>query len=255
MLTSPALTDAPGVAHAFFTRQDGVSGGIYRSLNCGFGSGDDPARVAANRARAMERLGLPAPALVTVHQVHSPDVVTVETPWAPAAAPKADALVTTRPGVALGILTADCAPILLVDAEARVAGAAHAGWRGAVTGVAEATVAAMERLGARRGRIRAAIGPCIGADSYEVGAEFPAPFLAQNPAAERHFSPGRRPGKLQFDLSGYVADRLGRLGLGAVDRLDRDTCTEEERFFSYRRACLRGEPDYGRFLSAVALAP
>jgi YfiH family protein len=253
MITARALTDSTRLRHGFFTRKGGVSEGIYSSLNCGLGSGDDPAKVGENRARAMALLELPAPALATVYQHHSADVVRVETPWAQAARPKADAMVTVRPGVALGIGTADCAPVLLADVSAGVIGAAHAGWRGAVGGVLEATVKAMTELGAEPARIHAAIGPTIGQGSYEVGPEFPAPFLAQDPGNARFFIPSKRTGHFMFDLPGYVAARLRRLGLGAVEDLARDTCAEADTFFSYRRTTLAGEKDYGRGLSAIAL--
>ncbi|MGE0744072.1 MAG: peptidoglycan editing factor PgeF [Rhodospirillales bacterium] len=254
MLRLAVLDGAPGVRHAFFTRDGGVSGGIYASLNCGFGSGDRREDVAENRARALRRLDPDAGGLVTAHQVHSADAVTVTAPWKPGEAPRADAMVTDRPGVALGILTADCAPVLFADAGAGVIGAAHAGWRGALTGVLEATVAAMEGLGADRSRIRAAIGPCIGRASYEVGPEFPAPFLAADADAATLFDPSPRPGHHRFDLEGYAWRRLVRLGLAAVDAAGRDTCAEDAAFFSYRRTCLNGGRDYGRGLSAIVLA-
>jgi hypothetical protein len=254
MITAKTLMDSTRLRHGFFTRKGGVSEGIYSSLNCGLGSGDDPAKVGENRARAMALLELPAPALATVYQHHSADVVRVETPSPQAARPKADAMVTVRPGVALGIGTADCAPVLFADAAAGVIGAAHAGWRGAVGGVLEATVKAMTELGAEPARIHAAIGPTIGQASYEVGPEFPAPFLAQDPANARFFIPAKRRGHFMFDLPGYVAARLRRLGLGAVEDLARDTCAEADAFFSYRRTTLLGEKDYGRGLSAIALA-
>ena len=209
--------------------------------------------VEANRARAMALLDLPADALVTVHQIHSPDVSVVERPWSRAENPKADALVTDRPGVALGILTADCVPILFADTEAGVIGAAHSGWKGTRDGVSEATVAAMERLGARRSRIHAAIGPAIQQKSYEVGPEFPERFTSLDAATERFFIPSSRAGHFMFDLPGLVAARLAALGLGSVERSPHDTAAEGELFFSYRRAILQGEPDYGRGLSAIAL--
>lgn len=242
-----------GVRHAFFTREGGASRGLYASNNCGFGSGDDPLCVAENRRRSVERLGLPGDALVTVYQVHGVDVAQVTKPWPPGDAPRADALVTDRPGVALGILTADCAPILLADRAARVIGAAHAGWRGALQGVAEAAVAAMVRLGARPERIEAAIGPCIAQGSYEVGPEFPRPFLERDGADAEFFRPAARDGHCMFDLGGYLARRLRALDLGRVEAVRADTCADAGRFFSYRRATLGGEPDYGRNLSVIAL--
>jgi YfiH family protein len=249
----PLFTEARHLAHGFFTREGGVSRGIYASLNCGFGSGDERAAVTENRSRAAARLYLPASGLRTVHQVHGRSVVTVESQqWLPTAAPKADAMVTRQRGVALGILTADCAPVLLADPGAGVIGAAHAGWRGALDGVIEATVAAMTELGAQAGAIRAAVGPCIAQPSYEVGADFPAPFLAQDEINARFFSPGRN-GRHQFDLAGYVAARLAAADVGTVQVMRVDTYAEPDLCFSYRRATHQGEPDYGRQLSAIAL--
>jgi polyphenol oxidase len=242
----------PGVAHGFFTRDGGVSGGIYASLNCGNGSGDDPAAVAENRARAAAALGVTRDALATNHQVHGSDIVTVTDGWRARPRAHADGLVTMERGVALGILTADCVPVLFADAEAGVIGAAHAGWRGAVCGVLEATIQAMAALGAERSRIHAGFGPAIAQASYEVGPEFPAPFLAQDPGNERFFV-GSPNGKSRFDLPGYVRARLERLGLAAVAATGGDTAAEPERFFSYRRSRLVGEQDYGRLLSAIAL--
>jgi YfiH family protein len=253
MLTVAAFNDTRGIRHAFFTREGGVSGGLYAALNCGFGSGDDPACVTENRARALAAADMPAESLVTAYQVHSPDVAVVQRIWRREDAPKVDAMVTDRPGITLGILTADCGPVLFADAEARVIGAAHAGWRGALTGVLQATVAAMEALGAKRARITAALGPCIAQRSYEVGPEFPAPFLAQDPGTAAFFAASARERHHMFDLPGYVAHRLHALGLGQVERLPNDTCAEADRFFSYRRATLRGERDYGRGLSAICL--
>ncbi|WP_029031755.1 peptidoglycan editing factor PgeF [Salinarimonas rosea] len=255
LITSDALDAANGVRHAFFTRDGGVSQGLYASLNGGLGSADARERVVANRARMAERLGVAPDALVSVHQVHSPDVVVVEAPIALDARPKADAMVTDRPGLALAILTADCGPVLFADPEAGVIGAAHAGWRGALGGVAEATVAAMERLGARRGRIVAVLGPTIGQGAYEVGAELREAFLGEDPDAERYFAPGTREGKWQLDLPGYILARLARAEVGTAHDLARCTYSDEDRFYSYRRSTHRGEPDYGRLVSAIALAP
>ena len=243
----------PGLRHAFFTRQGGTGDGLYASLNCGFGSDDAPARVEANRAHAMALLDLPAAALVTVHQIHSATVSVVQQPWPRAENPKADALVTDRPGVALGILTADCVPILFADAEAGVIGAAHSGWKGTRDGISAATVAAMERLGARRERIHVAIGPAIQQASYEVGPEFPAHFTAGDPTTAEFFSPSVRAGHFMFDLPGLIETQLTALGLASVERSRHDTAAEPDLFFSYRRASLMGEPDYGRGLSAIAL--
>jgi len=255
-ITDPSLAALDDVRHAFFTRRGGVSKGVYASLNIGYGSGDDRDSIAENRRRAMASLDLPATALNTVYQIHGTAVAVADRNWPPQEAPRADAQVTDRPGIALGILTADCAPVLLAGRKpdgAPVIGAAHAGWKGAVGGVLEAAVAAMEALGAARGSIRAAIGPCIGQDSYEVGPEFPAPFLDQDTANERFFRPGRREGHPMFDIAGYVESRLTTLSLAAVGRIDADTCAEADRFFSYRRTTLTGEADYGRELSAIAI--
>lgn len=253
MLSSDALAGIPGLRHGFFTRAGGISGGIYASLNCGFGSGDDPAHVAENRRRVLHAAGMPRDSLVTAHQVHSPEVAVVDSVWPRESAPKVDAMVTGRPGIALGILTADCGPVLLADPDARVIGAAHAGWRGALGGVLEATVAAMEGLGARASRIVATLGPCIAQASYEVGPDFPAPFAARDPADARFFRPSPREGHHLFDLPGYIVHRLAACGLGSAGNLPRDTCAEPDSFFSYRRATLAGERDYGRGLSVICL--
>jgi YfiH family protein len=238
--------------HAFFTRTGGVSTGIYASLNCGLGSNDDRASVIANRARALAALEMQADALNTVHQRHTDTVVTVDGPWG-GDPPVADAMVTRRPGRALGILTADCAPILMVDPQARVIGAAHAGWRGALAGIVERTVEAMATLGAEPRRIRAGVGPCIGQESYQVGPEFVATFLAAEAANESFFGAADGDGKRHFDLAGYVAGRLRRAGVGTIDAAPPDTCADETRFFSFRRSTLRREADYGRQLSLIAL--
>ena len=252
MITAALLSELPGVTHGFFTRGGGVSEGLYASLNCGLGSGDDRAKVAENRARAARSFGLDAARLLSVYQIHSPSVIEVHQPWAAENAPRADAMVTDRKGLMLGVLAADCAPVLLADVKAGVIGAAHAGWRGALVGVVEATVAAMEKLGAARASMRAAIGPCIMQASYEVGGEFPAPFLAQDPNNRAHFIAGARPGKFHFDLPGYLMARLEQAGIAAI-HCARDTQAEESDFFSFRRATLRGEQHYGRCLSAIAL--
>ncbi|HTH96986.1 MAG TPA: peptidoglycan editing factor PgeF [Stellaceae bacterium] len=244
----------PGLRHGFFTREAGVSTGLYRGLNCGLGSNDDPAAVRRNREHVAETLGFPAGALATVHQIHSAEVVAVTEPWAAETAPRADAMVTDRPGVVLGVLSADCVPILFADAEARVIGAAHAGWKGALGGVLDATVEAMMGLGAKLPRLRAGIGPAIQQSSYEVGPEFVERFLDEDGANARFAKPSARAGHFMFDLPGYVEHRLHRLGLETVDRSHHDTASEETLFYSYRRATLRGEPDYGRGISAIALA-
>jgi purine-nucleoside/S-methyl-5'-thioadenosine phosphorylase / adenosine deaminase len=253
LITSDAL-DSDGIRHAFFTREGGVSEGLFASLNCGLGSGDEEAKVLENRRRAAAALELDAGRLITCHQVHSPQVVVVDRPWRRADRPRADAMVTCTPDIALGILTADCAPVLFADAGSRVIGAAHAGWRGAVSGVLDATIAAMIKLGAAPQRIAAAIGPCIAQASYEVGPEFPAPFLAQDAQSAAFFIPAARAGHFLFDLPGYVAQRLARIGLERVHRTGGDTAAEPDRFFSYRRSCLNKEHDYGREISAIVLA-
>ena len=253
MITLGLLDDDTGIRHAFFTRLGGVSGGLYESLNCGFGSGDAAESVARNRGIAMGQLDLAADRLVTCRQIHSTTVVIVERPWPPEAAPRADGMVTRVPDIALGVLTADCAPILFQDPVANVIGAAHGGWRGALGGVVEATIEQMEVIGAERGRIRVAIGPCIARSSYEVGREFPQRFLAQDTASKSHFAPAMRTGHFMFDLPGYIEHRLAQAGIGTVQQAHYDTVAEEERFFSYRRSCLRGEHAYGRGLSAIVL--
>ena len=253
MITLGPLNDAPGIRHAFFTRVGGVSTSIYASRNCGFGSGDTPENVTRNRALCLAQLDAGTPSLVTVYQTHSADMITVEADWAADEAPRADAMVTNRPGIALGILTADCAPVILVDGGARVIGAAHAGWKGARSGIIEATVDGMCRLGADRARIVAGVGPRIGSRSYEVGPEFRDRFLADDDANAFYFAPARRPGHSLFDLGAYVAGRLERAGVGGLVLAPNDTLTEADRFFSYRRSVHNGEPDYGRCLSAVVL--
>jgi YfiH family protein len=253
MISLDILDDGGGIRHAFFTRRGGVSAGMFASLNCGFGSGDDPANVTRNRAIAADRLGLAEDRLITCHQIHSATVLTVETPWRREASPRADGMVTDRPGIGLGVLAADCAPVLFADPRAGVIGAAHGGWRGALGGVMEATVAAMTALGAEPSRIRAGIGPCIAQETYEVGPEFPGRFAEPDAEAAQFFVPAARPGHFRFDLPGYIAHRLARLGLGAIADTACDTVADPARFFSYRRACLAGERDYGRALAAITL--
>ncbi len=253
MLTVSLLNDLPGIRHAFFTREGGVSEGLYRSLNCGSGSRDEAAAVEANRARAMSHFRLSAEKLRTVFQIHSAKVVEVTEDWPLGERPKADAMVTKRTGVALGILTADCVPVLFADPKARVIGAAHAGWKGALGGVLDESVAAMCQLGAQPGQIHAAIGPAISQPSYEVGPEFPAPFLAEDEGNSDLFIPSPREGHFLFDLKGFVGRRLKSLGVTALDMVACDTYSDPERFFSYRRSCHRGEADYGRLLSAISL--
>lgn len=250
VIAAPALA---GIPHGFLGRRGGVSTGLVNGLNVGLGSGDDPAAVAENRARAVAAV-LPGARLVTVYQVHSPECVAADT-WPDDSRPHADALVTDRPGLLLGILTADCAPVLLADVHAGVVAAAHAGWKGAHGGVCEATVDAMVRLGAQRDRVVAAIGPCIGKDSYEVDDAFRARILADPVGTDEHFSEGARPGHWQFDLQGYVQDRLRyRAGIARIDSLGLDTYADPDRFFSFRRATHLGQPDYGRQISLIGLA-
>ena len=253
MLKADNLTALLNVQHGFFTRQNGHSSGIYAGLNCGLWSGDDKDVVIRNRNMCAERLGVESGSLLTVHQEHTADVVTVDTPWVPDGAPVADALITDRPGLALAILTADCAPVLFADPGAGVIGAAHAGWKGAYKDVVEATVRAMTTLGAQRKTIRAAVGPCIGASSYEVGPEFRTRIVKQNTDHDCYFTGSGKAGHFYFDLQSYVVDRIKQTGISKIEPVDTDTYGDEERFFSYRRSCHRGETDYGRQLSGIAL--
>jgi polyphenol oxidase len=253
-IQAPALASHSGIRHAFFTRQGGVSDGIYASLNGGIGSSDEPAKVQENRRRMAAALGAKHDALISVHQVHSPDAVIVEGPWR-GERPKADAMVTATPGLALGITTADCGPVLFADAEARVIGAAHAGWRGAVTGVLESTIAAMERLGARRATIVAVLGPTISQKAYEVGPDFIRRFAEEAPGHVRFFKEAEKPDHAMFDLPGFIGARLEAAGVGEFTNLGLCTYSDEERFFSYRRTTHRKEPDYGRLISAITLTP
>ncbi|MER2607191.1 MAG: peptidoglycan editing factor PgeF [Siculibacillus sp.] len=253
MIVSPLLSALPGVAHGFFTREGGVSDGLYASLNIGLGSADARERVIENRRRVATALGVAADALALPYQVHSPDVAVVEEPWRPGEGPRVDAVVTARPGVAIGVATADCGPILFADAEAGVVGAAHAGWQGAFKGVIEATVAAMERLGAERGRTVAVLGPTISAAAYEVGPEFVARFVERDAGWARFFGPSSRAGHAMFDLPAFVGLRLEEAGIGRRGDLGLCTYADEARFFSYRRTTHRGEPDYGRLVSAIAV--
>lgn len=239
-----------GIPHGFLGRRGGVSAGVVAGLNLGLGSADDAAAVAENRARAIAAV-CPGARLVTVYQVHSADCV-VAGDWNDDARPHGDALVTDQPGLLLGVVTADCAPVLLADRNAGVIGAAHAGWKGAVAGVTDSTIAAMEALGARRSDIVAAIGPCIAQPSYEVDMGFYQRLIALDPGNAAYFAAGQ-PDHWQFDLEHYVAARLGQAGIGAVDRLELDTYPVENEFFSFRRATHWGEPDYGRQMSLIAL--
>ena len=247
------LSELGGIRHAFFTRQGGVSEGIYRSLNGGVGSDDAPERVRENRRRMAATLAVAPEHFLTAYQIHSADVIVAERPWPAEARPRADAIVTRVPGLAIGISTADCGPVLLADAQARVIGAAHAGWRGALTGVLESALDAMERLGARRASIVAALGPMISQNNYEVGADLMQRFTGAAAETARFFAPASRQDHAQFDLPGYIVDRLQRAGVGRVENVALCTYEEAERFYSYRRTTHRGEPDYGRHISAMAL--
>ena len=252
-LTHPLLSGLPGIRAGFFTREGGVSTGIYQSLNCGTGSNDDHTAVMENRARVTAALGGPADKLATPYQIHGTDAAHVTHVWEPGKGPKADAVVTDRPGIAIGVGSADCGPTLFADAEAGVIGASHSGWRGALTGILESTIEAMERLGARRERIVAVLGPTISQPNYEVGPEFLEKFTATNAANADWFLPSTRPGHAQFDLPGYIVARLARAGVKAA-WIGFCTYADEDRFFSYRRSTHRGDADYGRLLSAIALA-
>ena len=240
-----------GVAHGFLGRRGGVSSGMLAGLNVGTGSSDTADAIAENRRRAVAAV-LPGASLVTVFQVHSGDAVTVTAPFPADARPRADAMVTDRPGLLLGILTADCAPVLFADRDAGVIGAAHAGWKGARAGITDAMIAAMVAIGADRDRIAAAIGPCIARASYEVDDGFARRFEADDAANARFFAPGR-PGHHQFDLEAYVAHRIAAAGVARVDRLGLDTYADADRFFSFRRATHRSEPDYGRQMSLIGI--
>jgi len=253
MLQASSLATVPRIRHAFFTRSGGVSQGVYASLNGGVGSNDAPDKVAENRARMATTLGVSADRLLTPYQVHSPDVVVVDEPWRPENRPRADAIVTRMPRLAIGISTADCGPLLLADSEAGVIGAAHAGWRGALTGVIEATIAAMKGLGADRTRITAALGPTIRQANYEVGPEFLERFLTADRSNSRYFIPAERTGHAMFDLTGYIAERVQRAGVEQFEDLGLCTYAEPDRFFSYRRTTRHGEPDYGRHINAIAI--
>jgi YfiH family protein len=246
--------DLPGIRHVFLTREGGVSDGIFASLNCSLGSGDDVGKVEENRRRALAMLGSAMVPLVTCYQVHGAAVAQVTQPWVHADRPRADAMVTRLAGVALGILTADCAPVLIADPAAKIVAAAHAGWRGALSGVLAATVAAMQKEGAMPARMHAAIGPCIGRSSYEVGPEFPAPFLAESPDNAAFFDPAPRRDHFLFDLGGYVRGKLESLGIGRIAVAGGDTAAEPRRFFSCRRSYLAGEKQFGHMLSLICLA-
>jgi polyphenol oxidase len=249
---SSELASLPRIRHAFFTRQGGVSEGVFASLNGGLGSGDDPARVRENRRRMAEHLSVADTALVSLHQIHSGRALAVEAPWG-GERPKADGMATGRRGLALAVATADCGPVLFADAQAQVIGAAHAGWRGALDGVLEAVLDRMEKLGARRGRIVAVLGPTIARGAYEVGPELRERFTAADRANGRFFAEGERDDRWMFDLPGYIGARLRAAGIGAFADLGLCTYADADRFYSFRRATHRGEADYGRLISAIAL--
>lgn len=247
------LARLAGIRHAFFTRAGGVSGGVYASLNAGIGSNDEPRNVTENRARMAAALDVPAERFLTCYQVHSPDAVVAVEPWGDGGRPRADAIVTTIAGLAIGVSTADCGPVLFADAHARVIGAAHAGWRGALGGVTDRTIAAMERLGAARERIVAALGPMIRQPNYETGSDLRDSFVAADPANARFFRPSERAGHFMFDLAGYVTARLAAAGVGTIEDVDACTYANAEDFFSYRRMTHRAEADYGRHVNAIVL--
>lgn len=250
--TSPLLAAVPGLRHAFFDRDGGVSEGIYAGLNGGIGSDDDPAHVAENRRRMAAEVGVDPAHFLTVHQIHSPDVAVATAPWDTATRPRADAMVTSVKGLALGVTAADCGPVLFADGKAGVIGAAHAGWKGALTGVLESTIDAMEKLGAHREDIVAAIGPLIRQPSYEVGAEFVERFVREDGEYALFFVPSAREGHAMFDLGGFIRMRLERARVGLIDDTGIDTYPDE-RFFSYRRSVHRKESDYGRQIHAIVL--
>jgi polyphenol oxidase len=254
MIRAPSL-DLPDISHAFFTREGGISRGLYASLNGGQGSGDDPHHVRENRKRMSAALGVEPDALVTCYQIHSPEVIVVDEPWDANDRPKADGLVTARQGIALGVASADCGPVLFADSEAQVVGACHAGWKGAFTGVLESTIQAMEALGAERSAIVAVLGPTISRHAYEVGPEFVLRFREADEANLRFFTPSDRPAHAFFDLPGYIIMRLDNAAVGRVVDLALCTYADPARFFSYRRSVHHGEPDYGRLISAIALTP
>jgi polyphenol oxidase len=254
MLQAVSLSQFDNIRHAFFTRTGGVSEGVYTSLNGGVGSDDAPDKVAENRARMAATLGVAPDRLLTPYQIHSPDVAVADAPWTPETRPRADAIVTRTPRLAIGVSTADCGPLLFADAQARVIGAAHAGWRGAFSGVIEATIAAMETLGADRSRIAAALGPTISQPNYEVGPEFVARFLAADAGNDSFFAAAERGGYAMFDLNAYIGARIQQAGVAEFEALGLCTYADPERFYSFRRSTHLSESDYGRHINAIALA-
>ena len=253
IVRAECLGDAAGISHGFFTRQGGVSAGIYGALNCGLGSRDDPALVRENRARVARALGAPREEVMTLYQIHSATALVIDAPFPAGEVPRADALVTRTPGLVIGAMAAVCTPVLFADPSARVVAAAHAGWRGALGGILESTIEAMVGIGADKSQIRAAIGPCINQAAYEVGPEFEAEFLRLGPENGRFFARNTTSARSYFDLPGYVEHRLSRAGLGTVERRSLCSYDNESLFFSYRRATHRKEPDYGRQISAIVL--
>jgi polyphenol oxidase len=253
ILQARALADNAGIRHAFFTRAGGVSSGVYATLNAGIGSADTPENVAANRERMAAALGVGPDCFLTCYQFHSADVAVAERPWSADARPRADAVATRVPGIAIGVSTADCGPVLFADPTAGVIAAAHAGWRGALAGVTDSAIAAMERLGAARSRIIAALGPMIRQPHYETGPDLVARFVDADGANERFFRPAARAGHFMFDLAAYIAARLAAAGIGTIEDLGACTYADPERFFSYRRMTHRNEPDYGRHINAIVL--
>ncbi len=255
MIEAHNLIKNPDIRHGFFTREGGYSGGDYSGLNCIYGTGDDPGTVRRNRAHIAAALGIEPERLVTPYQHHSADVVVVDEAWTRENAPKADGLVSARQGVAIGITTADCAPVLFADVKAQVIGAAHAGWRGAIGGVTDQVVIEMERLGAERSSIAAAIGPTISGRNYEVGPEFHQQFMDVDSTNARFFSPSQRDGHFMFDLPAYLMHRLEKAELGSIERTGQCTYADDARFHSYRRATHNGRKNYGGQISAITLGP
>lgn len=253
VLQADNLQSLSSIKHGFFTRKGGVSAGIYASLNGGLSGDNEFSNAMENRRRVAGHLTVKPENFLTCYQIHSPDVVTVTEPWSPNARPQADAMVTNVPEIALGILTADCGPLLFVDPKAGVIGGAHAGWRGALTGVIENTLDAMEKIGANKKNIHAALGPCIWQNSYEVGPEFPAPFLAENPDYQKFFRPAFKSDHYMFNLPGYIEAKLYAAKVASFETSPADTLADEGRFFSYRRACLKGEMKTGSLMSVITL--
>ena len=253
MITIKPFSSLPKIKHGFFTRKGGVSNGLYSSLNCGFGSGDRVENINTNRNCTLLELGAPNASLLTCNQIHSSRALVVTSPWSTDDRPQADGMVTAVPGITLGILTADCAPVLFADPTTGIIGAAHAGWRGALCGILEATIGAMIGLGSLNSNIKVAIGPCIGAGSYEIGPEFRDTFIESSVNNNQFFKPILKKGHHMFDLASYIEHRLLEIGISEIYKTGYDTCQDEDLFFSYRRSVMRGEQDFGRGLSAITL--